>query len=98
VSTGGPSKSNGNEICALFPKSSDSSDLGKSVGTLELTVSFLGEENQMGCPAWSGAYCTWAKNTPTNTTAAKTGGRFKWAERKSISNYQAIRFDTGRQK
>jgi len=71
VSTGGPSKSNGNEICALFPKSSDSSDLGKSVGTLELTVSFLGEENQMGCPAWSGAYCTWAKNTPTNTTAAK---------------------------
>jgi hypothetical protein len=61
-------------------------------------VSFLGEENQMRCPAWSGAYCTWADNTTTHTMAAKTAGRFKWADRKSISNYQAIRFDTRRQK
>jgi hypothetical protein len=65
---------------------------------LELTVSFLGEENQMRCPAWSGAYCTWAKNTAPNTTAAKTGGRFKWAEQESIANYQANPLDTLRQK
>jgi hypothetical protein len=72
--------------------------LGESVGTLELMVSSLGVENQMRCPARSGAYCICTKNTTTNITAAKTGGRFKWAERESISNYQANLLDPQRQK
>jgi hypothetical protein len=65
---------------------------------LELTVSFLGVEKQMACPGWSGAHCTWKEYAATNITAAKTDGRFKWAERESISNYQANLLDTQRQK
>jgi len=98
AAAGGPSKSNGKGASELFSKSGLSKSLDESAGTLELTVSFLGEENQMGWPAWSGANCTWAKNTATNTPAAKTGGRFKWAERESILNYQANLLDTQRQK
>jgi hypothetical protein len=85
-------------LCAGRSKSSDPGDLGERAGTVELMLLLLGVENQMACPAWSEAPGPVAKKNTANNAAAKIAGRCKWAELKSISNYQAIRFDTRRQK
>jgi hypothetical protein len=65
---------------------------------LEKTVSLSGEENKMDCPGPSPARWAWTENTTTNPPAAKGNTRFKYAELKSISNYQLNQLDTLRQK
>jgi hypothetical protein len=91
----GPKFASGDWIA--FAKSSDSGGLGASDGVLELTLSWSGEENEIGCPGLCPACRTTAEQDAAIATLARSGHRVKCAKLKPISSCQASSFDNPRQ-